>query len=859
MAYWNLEALIPHHFMAISEADKIETTDTFEGILYSFHFPYPSDSVNLVAGPYIELRESYMETGLYAYFLSEDISLAEDYLIYTKKYLDLYERLLGPYPYKRFSIVENILPTGYSMPSFTLLGPDVIRLPFIKETSLGHEILHQWLGNCVYVDYESENWVEGVTSYLSDHLYEDQKGEGWQYRKKILTDYKSYVTASKESPLKGFTGRKDFASAAIGYGKGAMVFHMLKNLLGEDIFFDSLRKLIQDKKFTKASWTDLQNAFEVISGEDLEWFFDQWLLRKDIPSPELKDIRVIMLKGIPTISFDVLQEGEPYDLTLPFKIFTENGEVTDALRIEKERETFQIPVEEKPLRIVFDEGYDIMRRLTDKELPPVIAQLLGDGKRLIVYPVREKEKYAELINLFKREGFEAKEEREVRDEDIKTFSLMVLGFESPILKRLFGQIMKPEPGFSLVVERNPLNTEKVLAYANGDFKEEIDPVARKIFHYGKYSLIRFREGENIEKRTEETERGMAFNLYEPVLGIDSKRTVSLTDIIGNVTNKPIIYVGERHSNYEDHKVQLEVIAGLNKKGEKFAIGMEMFQTPFQKALDDYVSDAISEKEFLKESEYFKRWKYDYHLYREIVDFAKAKGIPLIALNLREEIIKKVTEGGLDALTEEEKKEIPQDMDMTDYGYKEKLMEVFSLHKEFHIKNFEYFYQSQILWDETMAHSIAAFMADNPEYQMVVLAGAQHIIYGSGIPQRTYRLNKMEYSTIINGEFDEFTSDIGDFVFFPGPASAPKAPKLGVLLKEKDGNVEIEGFSHESAAQRAGLKKGDVLLSLDEWKIESIADVKIALLDKNQGETIKTKVSRERFPFIKKVLEFDVSL
>ena len=102
-------------------------------------------------------------------------------------------------------------------------------------------------------------------------------------------------------------------------------------------------------------------------------------------------------------------------------------------------------------------------------------------------------------------------------------------------------------------------------------------------------------------------------------------------------------------------------------------------------------------------------------------------------------------------------------------------------------------------------------------------------------------------------------DIGDFVFFPNSVSAPKAPKLGVLLKEDNGRVEIEGFSRESAAQKAGLKKGDVLLSLDEWDTESIGDVKIGLLDKRHGDTIRVKASREKFPFGKKVLEFNVIL
>jgi len=287
--------------------------------------------------------------------------------------------------------------------------------------------------------------------------------------------------------------------------------------------------------------------------------------------------------------------------------------------------------------------------------------------------------------------------------------------------------------------------------------------------------------------------------------------------------------------------------------------MEMFQVPFQKALDDYISDAINEREFLKASEYFKRWRFDYLLYREIIDFAKAKGIPMIALNIREEITKKVTSGGLDALTEEERQEIPQDMDMADEDYKEKLKGFFGLHAEFNIKNFENFYQSQILWDETMAHSIAKFMDEHPDYQMVVLAGVQHIIFSSGIPQRVKRLNNKEYATLINGEFSDLNSDIGDFLIFPPPMEAPASPKLGVLLQEKDEKVTIKNFGHESPALKAGLKKGDVLLSVNEWGIESIADVKISLFDKRHGDTIKLKASRKQFLFGDKVVEFDVML
>src|SRR3990170_6545129 len=396
MAHWNLKAILPQGFKAISEADKVDITDAEQGMEYSFHFPHLLSKIHLVAGPYVEQHESYQGIEIYTYFFPEDSSLAKRYLENTKKYLSLYGELLSPYPYKRFSIVENILPTGYSMPTFTLLGQTVMKLPFIPETSLGHEILHQWFGNYVYGDYKSGNWLEGITSYLSDHLYEEQKGAGWQQRKKILIDYQSYVTPSKKAALRDFKERTDFASAAIGYGKGAMVFHMLKHMVGENTFFSVLRGLIEEKKFSEASWTDIERAFEKASGENLEWFFSQWLDRKDVISLDIEDARVTVLKGIPTISFEILQKVEPYKLSLPYKVITEKSEIKGTLQIEKANQKFEIPVDAKPLRIIFDEDYDLMRGLTDKEFPPVLARLLGDDEKGIIFQENEKEKYAEL-------------------------------------------------------------------------------------------------------------------------------------------------------------------------------------------------------------------------------------------------------------------------------------------------------------------------------------------------------------------------------------------------------------------------------------------------------------------------------
>ncbi len=174
-------------------------------------------------------------------------------------------------------MVENILPTGYGMPTFTLLGRQVLKLPFIPETSLGHEILHSWFGNSVYIDYEKGNWAEGLTSYLADHYYAELEGKGWQYRKKIIEDYESYVHEDNEISVRDFIGGGDKALRAVGYGKVAMIFHMLKTRIGEQAFQQGLELMVQEQRFRLTSWQDIEAIFSRIAQEDLSGFFDFWL------------------------------------------------------------------------------------------------------------------------------------------------------------------------------------------------------------------------------------------------------------------------------------------------------------------------------------------------------------------------------------------------------------------------------------------------------------------------------------------------------------------------------------------------------------------------------------------------------
>jgi hypothetical protein len=242
-------------------------------------------------------------------------------------------------------------------------------------------MLQLWIGDSVHKYPKEGDRVAGLIAYLTDYMQAEQKGEGWQYRKNILLDYENYVMAGKEFPLREFMHDNDMVSRTIGMGKGTMLFHMLRGATGDEVFFNALRRLIRENKCQKTSWADIRTAFEKASGKNLEWFFSQWLERKGVPEIEIKDQRVTVVHGVQTISFEIIQKGEPYRFALPLTIRTDKGEVMQTLNIEKEKEKFELPVEGTPLEIVFDRDYDVMRKLVHEESPPLISGLLGDDKK----------------------------------------------------------------------------------------------------------------------------------------------------------------------------------------------------------------------------------------------------------------------------------------------------------------------------------------------------------------------------------------------------------------------------------------------------------------------------------------------
>ncbi len=235
-----------------------------------------------------------------------------------------------------------------------------------------------------------------------------------------------------------------------------------------------------------------------------------------------------------------------------------------------------------------------------------------------------------------------------------------------------------------------------------------------------------------------------------------------------IAHSQIVYLAETHDDVADHTAQLEIIQALATQGD-VAIGLEMFQRPFQSVLDDYLAGSLTEAELIAESEYETRWGFDWAFYAPIVQYAKAHQIPLIALNTPTEVTRKVASEGLESLTHEDFAYIPalEQIDLGDAAYQRSLRAVFSAHGgEGHSTAFDNFFAAQVLWDETMAEQVAAQRVAQPNQQMIVLAGEGHVVNGYGIPSRVARRlpDVVQASVRLVAPDEEIAPEETDFVW-----------------------------------------------------------------------------------------------
>lgn len=691
-------------------------------------------------------------------------------------------------------------------------------------------------------------------------LAEQMEGElahpDWTVRKKMLLEYQLQVNAKNEMTLREFQGNDAAASFAGGRIKTALVLHALKRATGEEVFSRVAGKI--DKGVSEGSWDDVRVLVEKEARADFGWFFNQWVDRKGFPELRVENVSVRRNNSAFEVSFDLEQKGDIYKLDIPVNVrFLQGGSETRLVSLATGTKHCALLVDDEPSGLVIDADYDLPRRLLNEETPPLLTRILTEEKPLLVLPVSNPEIYTDVIEAWKKRGAVERKAEEVKDADITSSSLIVLGQDNPVFSRMYGMAGPLDEELGLLARKNPWNAERLVVMLQASSAPAAASAIRVITDSELCSSLSMDAQKRKQTRTADADQGMKTELRAEAAVVDLSAIRTLADVTGSVAGKKIVYVGEYHDRFSHHTIQLQVIKDLYKKNPRLAIGMEMFQRPFQKTLDDYIAGTIDEREFIKRSEYFKRWGFDYSLYKPILDFARFAKIPVIALNLSRDLSDKVGKGGLDQLTGEERKELPLGMDFSDDEYRARLREVFNQHEAREGKKFEFFYEAQVLWDETMSQSIDAFLKKSPDYRMVVIAGGGHISFGSGIPKRTFRRNGLAYATILCDV--DVEKGIADYVIYPQTLDGVLAPKLMAMLKEEAGAVRIMGFGKDSPAQKAGIRINDAVLQLDQAVVHSIEDIKLALQYKNREEPLRVTVKRKRFLLGDKEIIIEVKL
>jgi hypothetical protein len=479
------------------------------------------DEITLVGGPLVVYREAAGAVEALAYLRQKDDALAGKYLEATAQYLEMYRGLIGPYPYGKFALVENFWETGYGMPSYTLLGPQIIRFPFILSSSYPHEILHNWWGNSVFVDYATGNWCEGLTAYMADYLIQEQRGMGEAYRRDTLAKYRSHVRDGRDFALREFRSRHSAATEAVGYGKTLMLFHMLRQRLGDDGFRQWAARFYRENRGRQASFSDIRRSMEGVAKQDLGRFFADHVERPGAAVLRVSGTAVRATAGggyEVTGTLEQTQAGAPLALDVPLVVQTAGAPARASVRMDAARAEFAVAAEAVPLALHADPSFDVFRLLDPRETPASIGQIFGEPRILAVLPAQapaaEQAAYRALVESWRSDSHqpEIRTDAEVRELP-KDRTVWILGRGNALASRLFAsgadytlagetltvdrETMPLARHVGVIVRRHPANLEKAVGFIFADAFAALPGLGRKLPHYGKYSYLGFEGDEPV--------------------------------------------------------------------------------------------------------------------------------------------------------------------------------------------------------------------------------------------------------------------------------------------------------------------------------------------------------------------------
>jgi uncharacterized iron-regulated protein len=224
--------------------------------------------------------------------------------------------------------------------------------------------------------------------------------------------------------------------------------------------------------------------------------------------------------------------------------------------------------------------------------------------------------------------------------------------------------------------------------------------------------------------------------------------MSFEALLAALRTRRVVYVGERHDQPADHGVQYTILRHIHRDEASLAIGMEMFQIPFQEELTRWSAGQTDETVLRRKTEYDQRWGFDFSMYRPILEYARSRGIEIVALTAPREVSYAVAEHGLDSLDPEQAAGLP-DLDLDNAQHRALFDAEFDVAEHGAEDAVDRYYEAQVLWDETMGSRVAETLnRPNGPTKMIVFAGRVHVKRGLGIPDRAAKRGASPYAVVL---------------------------------------------------------------------------------------------------------------
>ncbi len=458
----------------------------------------------LITGPF-QIGEKILKSDqgdvrIRTYFHKELAGLSDTYLEDTARYIAYYIGKIGPYPYPGFAVISGPAPVGWGLPGMTYMGRRVLALPFIRFTSLPHEVLHNWWGNAVEVDYATGNWAEGLTTYQADHAMAERMraGGGREKRLEWLRNYAA-LPSERDQPLTEFRAKTHDASQVVGYGKTAFVFHMLKQKLGEAVFDKAIQRFNRDNHMGIAGWKDVRTAFEAESGQELGSFFYAWVEKSGAPVLKIRDAKATEREITLTVEQD--QRGTPYPLHLPISVETAKGTERHVVKMNKKRQHFTIATKTKAQALRLDPDLDVFRRLGPGEAPPILRDVtLDSDAKLVTLGSMEMRAYARELA-----GRLLQARLRMQDPADPAKSVIIAGPKAFVREHLDRSGLLPPP--KAIADQGDArawtarNGEQTLLIVEAENAEGFAALTRVLPHYKRRSFVVMELGKTVDKGT----------------------------------------------------------------------------------------------------------------------------------------------------------------------------------------------------------------------------------------------------------------------------------------------------------------------------------------------------------------------